>query len=337
MAQRHWSVVSELAGDESYELPGSSSVNGLGLGLLPLVFGVNWLPFVVFLSFALPYWWILLLWTLCAFVHAAYAPWLGFWANLVWSVCTLVLAWLSPPAIPPAARLMILGPSIVQIIRCELMRQRRPFFAARNPTFRFFYTLTMHDVRAARPNSDGRLPFALLVLQLAGSGAALGVAEAMLSRWSTVALLRWPALLAHFLGGLSVVDSLVRLGFGAFGFYIPSNFVGLLESRTLSQVWQRWNRGAAVSLHQAIFEPLGKGALGALACFSFSAVQHCVSLIALGQKDAQLFHCLLFFVLQIPLLAMERALKLRGLLWTFSCLLLLPLFLDSFWWPQVLK
>ncbi len=109
-------------------------------------------------------------------------------------------------------------------------------------------------------------------------------------------------------------------------------------SRTLRELWgKRWNQAVGGWLRQHFHDPLrrrGHPALGIVAAFGASAVVHgYLILVSVGALWAAC--ATLVFLLQVPLLAAERALKveqwrpLAARAWTIGVLLVvLPLFME---------
>jgi hypothetical protein len=108
----------------------------------------------------------------------------------------------------------------------------------------------------------------------------------------------------------SIVDA-VRGVHAAFGVVVPPILDRPLTSVSVREFWgRRWNRTVSAWLRRYAFEPLarrGYGAAGVIAGFGISAAFHFyIVVVPLGWAPALVMAA--FFVAQIPLVALERAL-----------------------------
>lgn len=104
------------------------------------------------------------------------------------------------------------------------------------------------------------------------------------------------------------------------------------DATTLRQLWSvYWNRPTAKLLKDGVYRPImragGNRHVASMLVFAVSGAGHTFALTCFGAPVASQLSMLGFFVLQLPLVYLEGALKLRGAAWTFGALALLsPLF-----------
>jgi len=226
----------------------------------------------------------------------------------------------------------------------ELAREQRP----RSWRFRAAQVLVLHDLRRddyARENraADVR-PLLLLSALAAGAGAlvcwyCVCWAQALPAPW-----LRW---LGRYSAGLLLtyvaVEAVVRLLsflYRCIGLRPPRLHDHPILSRSIAEFWgRRWNRIVGSWLGAVAFAPLsarGRPRLGVVLAFVLSALLHLYfTWAALGIGLA--FMMASFFLLQPPLLLLERWLRVRNWrrpwqrAWTLGALIALsPLFVEPF-------
>ncbi|MBX3190245.1 MAG: hypothetical protein KF819_24815 [Labilithrix sp.] len=165
-----------------------------------------------------------------------------------------------------------------------------------------------------------------------GGLAAAGI-ELVFS--TQVFLLRWigGALAAY--ASFSAFCALAMLLWSALGFALPRLHDHPIKSRTIAEFWgERWNRIVGAWLRTSCFMPLARRRmprLGLVAAFTVSTILHAYLAWAALDARAALYWCV-FFMLQIPLVFAERALRVArwppalGRAWTIGVMFLASYF-----------
>jgi hypothetical protein len=211
-----------------------------------------------------------------------------------------------------------------------------PGFARR--LLHLFAVVDTRRTTAARARFDGRALLRLLLGSALAAGA-LWVIDAAdgYAGWQRLAL-RW------YVGGLALVlalfdafDALIALLAAAFGRAVPPVNRAPFGSTSLADFWgTRWNRIIGTILREHLHRPFARrsAVAGMLAAFVFSAAFHAY-LMGIVQGPWHALAWAAFFLLQPPLIAIERQLRVRrwrpafGRAWTLAVLgLLLPLFIE---------
>lgn len=149
-------------------------------------------------------------------------------------------------------------------------------------------------------------------------------------------LLRASGGAAFVLAGFELFDLTIRtFHVLANGLDVPS-IMGkrLFASDTLEGFWREWNVPVQRALAIGVYKPLVRRArcpaeLAKVLCFVASGLAHVWPLAATGAPPWAVGSMCAFFVLQAPLLALEKMLQLRGWPWLYGALVLAsPLFVE---------
>lgn len=132
-------------------------------------------------------------------------------------------------------------------------------------------------------------------------------------------LVRTAAGATSVLSGFHVLDLTVRSAHALVnGVDVPSIFgKRLWHATSLEEFWREWNTPVQQLLAHGVYKPLVHGlhvpdALGKVLCFGFSGAMHAWPIAAAGSPPWALCTMCGFFLLQPPLLAVEKSLRLRG-------------------------
>ncbi|MBI2377075.1 MAG: hypothetical protein HYV07_23950 [Deltaproteobacteria bacterium] len=242
-----------------------------------------------------------------------------------------------PEAVQLRALLALGGPWIImQNIRLGRTTPSQPLLLR---LWQSLATLDVRRVARVSPSIDRRLLARVAIL--APIFAACFYGSFTLSK-----TLPWPRTFAWAFGTVGVyacadlVAALLVLGHGLIGLRIPKIHDDPILSKSVMEFWgQRWNRIVGDWLFENAFLPLARRRrpfLGIAASFLISAALHFhLIFVPLGLEAALTMGT--FFVLQIPLIALERKLKLGrrpvwvSRAWTLGSLVCLsPLFVEPF-------
>ena len=107
----------------------------------------------------------------------------------------------------------------------------------------------------------------------------------------------------------------------------------LFEADTLAEFWREWNLPVQRLLSNGVYKrALGRGfsqTTGRVLCFLVSGIGHAWPLLCAGAAGAELLQMTAFFLLQLPLLALESRLRLRCKHYLYGVLVLAsPLFVN---------
>lgn len=169
-----------------------------------------------------------------------------------------------------------------------------------------------------------------IVLGAVAAYVAIQVTVAVQVPW------RWATGGAFVFALFEISNGFVALLAGAAGVRLPSIANDAWRSTSLTDFWsRRWNLVISRILRRRAFDPLARRSLplALFASFALSALLHAyLGAVAIDANAAILFG--LFFLAQVPLLVIERFLRVRrwppvlGWAWTFGCLALTaPLFM----------
>jgi hypothetical protein len=230
----------------------------------------------------------------------------------------------------------------------QIRGDHKHFHSASTPylcAFVFLY----HDLRKAKPRS--RVATAKdLLHSLILSGAVVGSCVALYGFLAVPDVLaRHPpayfALLAaaaiHFFTSIMIVDVFFRSFLLAAGQDAPSTMDSPWAAQSVGEFWRRWNSSIQEILAFVVYAPLRRKGLRSAALavtFLASGILHVYPLAVLGVGVSDLVSMLLFFVMQIVLIALERRLRLTGRLWALgSVFALTPLFVAPLLRATLLK
>jgi hypothetical protein len=255
------------------------------------------------------------------------------------SVPALLVPWLAPDgSVLRAFVALYLLWTLTKVI--DMTRDRE----LRSPFFRWIWMLVPHDLRRdgyARGGARPELRLGLLVSAVAALAAGycflrVAIFEAGAFHAPVRWLVRYGAgvLVCYFgvEGALRTFEFFDRL----FGLRPPVLHEHPILSLSLAEFWgRRWNRVVGHWLFTALYRPIalaGRPVLAMLAAFVGSAVLHLYfTWAAVGFRWSLIMAS--FFLLQVPLLLLEAALRQRRWpnplrrAWTIGCLMLTsPLF-----------
>jgi membrane bound O-acyltransferase family protein len=262
------------------------------------------------------------------------------WLATGLSAAALVLPWWAPSgSVLRATLALYLLWTFVKVL--DITRDT----AQRSAGFRWIWMLVLHDLRRdgyARAGARPVIRWRLLVGAVVGLALAIGALNLAVFGTSELApALRWPLRLGAGLvlcyfgveGALRTFEFFYR----CFGLAPPLLHEHPLVSRSLAEFWgRRWNRVVGHWLFRTFYRPLalrGHPVLSVLAAFGASALLHFYfTWAAIGLRWG--LPMAGFFLLQVPLLLLESALRqsrwprpLRHL-WTAGWLLVTsPLFI----------
>lgn len=256
----------------------------------------------------------------------------------------LGLPFVAPDSPPLRAALSLYASwSFINVI--ELARDPVP----RSAGFRLLQVLVLHDLRldaaSSRRHGSELRPGLLLSSALAAGITALGlwaVASAGPPRAGDAGtwLVRYGAGVLVTYAAVETVVRFLSFGYRALGLRPPRLHDHPILARSVAEFWgRRWNRIVGAWLRSVGYSPLaarGSPRLGIALTFVLSALLHLYFAWAAAGLGLALVMAS-FFVLQIPLVALERALGPRRWrprwqrLWTLGVLgLLSPLFVEPF-------
>ena len=218
-------------------------------------------------------------------------------------------------------------------------------FSQRSAMFRIAFCAHFHDLSRLGNSLKRTGALRSLVLTTLGAVGATVLASSGLMYLGGVGpmylgrgglLLRWACGAVKFAASMYILDGLYRLPLLAMGKSVPAALQNPQSSNTVAEFWsRRWNLVIGGMLREGIFEPCRRwglnGHLAAALTFVTSGLLHVVPMV-LSRQPIDVCACMfLFFVAQIPLLAVERALGLRGTAWVWLALAAVaPLFVESF-------
>jgi hypothetical protein len=172
-------------------------------------------------------------------------------------------------------------------------------------------------------------------LAFAAGLAAVGLGGLVLAAPTTL-LLRWALGAALGLSFFNAMDSAMKLVYiHCCNVKVQGLFGDFSRVHTLRTFWgQYWNIPIIDLLGNGVYKPLA-GATGSslakVAVFAVSGMGHTYALNCIGQPRWVQVSIMSFFLLQVPVLALEAALGLRGKAWTLGALAMcLPLAIEPF-------
>lgn len=178
----------------------------------------------------------------------------------------------------------------------------------------------------------------LVVAALASAGAVWVVGAANQADGAAYYVMRWGGGMVLVLAGFEALTVAYRIVTASLGLYAPRLSHYPLLAQSIAEFWSaRWNRVVGKVLRDRVFTPLAhRGPASAIwATFGVSAVFHAYLAGVVLHSWTMALSAGGFFLLQPPLLAAERALRLRRRakwmrhVWTLGMLVLLsPIFIE---------
>jgi hypothetical protein len=273
---------------------------------------------------------------LLAFAAALVIPW-----RPVASLC--VVAVLAVPFIvrtdqPLAIFYLAVYATMIGMRTVELLRTPTPM----TPLRRIWHVQSPFDTRAATSRARGREGRALLVglawFAACFVASGIGVVASVELDGLVRLVIRWGTCAFVFLAMFEAFGRLLQAGYAPLGIRPPAIHDNAWAATSVREFWgERWNMAVGTWLRAHCYEPLrrrGHPGAGVAAAFLASAAIHCYLVLAcLGLFWSGVMA--LFFVVQIVVMLVERALGVRrwrpaaARAWTIGALLVAsPLFCE---------
>ena len=259
-------------------------------------------------------------------------------ARFAFALALLLLPWPAFVAAPVVWRsVFALGAFWCVIRSADFVLEPAPASFAH----RFVHLLAIIDTRLVLRGGHA-VPVRLWLL-LAGMSAAflaavLAVRAAGSLDGSAHYLLRWGGGIVLVLAGFEALTAAFRIGSALLGYHAPRLSHYPLLARSIAEFWSaRWNRVVGKVLRDRVFTPLAHrgAALAVWATFVVSAAFHAYLAGVVLRAWLPALAAAVFFLLQPPLLSLERRLRIRRRprfvrhAWTLGMLVLFsPLFIE---------